>query len=117
MTINQRDDRIAYTRALVDDGLGGVVDRPTYQGRVEDDFEQMGFLYTDENNIPSSATIRVAGEFTDAYDAMSYLEIGGLTAADDQGDLVPIGFVYFFQYYDSDLDEYFYQVWIDEDTG
>jgi len=116
MTINTHITQPEYMRALLDDGSGGLVDAATQQARTESDFAQMGFVYTDYGDISTTASVRVAGQFTSAWDAMAYLEIGGLTATDGSGNLAPIGFVYFLKEFDEGLGEYTYTVYIDEET-
>lgn len=116
MTINSFDDYDDYQRSLWDDGAGGLVDNATFQSRVHDDFGQMGTIYNDPSDVPITATVREAGRFSNPFDAMEYLNSGGLSATDDTGDLVPIGFVYLVEEYDDLLQAETFIVYIDEDT-
>lgn len=116
MTINADQTHSEYLNDLHDDG-GSLASPSEVESRIESDFEQMGTLYTDQGAIPSTATVRESGTFTDPWAAMEYLSNGGLHATDDMGDLVPIGFVYFYQYFDDLLQQDAYVVYIDEDTN
>ena len=117
MATDHMETHSEYARRIADDGAGGLADRATIQANIADSFADLGTIYTDDSLIPSTASIRTAGTFTDAFDAKEWLETGGLIATDGTGELHPIGFVYFYQYYDEGLDEYVYEVYIDDDTS
>lgn len=102
---------------MADDGTGQVAPDSEIQANIAADFATLGTVFGDVNDIPDTASFRAAGRFTDPHAAAEYLELGGLVIRDDQGNLQPIGFVYFLQYYDEILEDWVYEVWIDEDTN
>jgi len=102
---------------MADDGTGQVADDATIQAHIREAFETLGAVFDDPNEIPFTASLRAAGRFTDAHDAEEYLERGGLVIRDENGDTVPIGWVYFNHYFDEVLEEEVYEVYIDEDTN
>lgn len=116
MTTPSDEERPEYIHRVSDDGAGGLEDTAGIADNIAATFTDLGTIYTDTGDIPSSASIRAAGAFTDAYAARQYLEGGGLSATDNDGNVVPIGFVYFFQYFDEVLEEDVYEVYIDDDT-
>lgn len=117
MSLNADDTHSEYLRQLHDDGGGGLADASTIADRIADDMSQLATIYTDRGDIPSSATVRLAGVFTDPYAAFEYLNNGGLAAFENNGNVIPIGFVYVYAYFDELLQVEAYEIWIDEDTG
>lgn len=116
MTLNWGDSFEETEEILWEAPGGGKATLAEYQSNVADAFAQMGSIYTDTGDIPSTATVRESGVFTNPYDAMKYLESGGLVASDSSGEVVPIGFVYLYEYYDELLQQTVYKVYIDEET-
>jgi len=102
---------------MADDGTGQVADDATIQQNVRDAFSTLGTVFDDVGDIPLTASFRAKGRFTDAHDAETYLELGGLVIRDENGDTVPIGWIYFNHYFDEILEEEVYEVWVDDDTN
>lgn len=100
-----------------DDGTGQVASDAQIQANIRAEFETLGTVFDNEGDIPFTASLRAAGRFTDPHDAADYLELGGLVIRDENGDTVPIGWVYFNHYFDEVLEEDVYEVYIDEDTN
>lgn len=109
------EEKSEYIRRMADDGVGNLATDSEIQQNITDHMEQLGIVTTVIGDIPSSATIRASGLFTDSQDALEYLELGGLVAHDGS-DNIPLGFVHFYFYYDDDLQADVYQVYIDEDS-
>ncbi len=111
------ETKTEYIVRMADEG-GGLATQEEVEEHVASSFEQLGTIYVDPENIPSSATIRPAGVFTDANDAYRYLEQGGLIVTENDGaDVIPIGFVYLLKEYDAVLMEMTWTVYIDEETN
>lgn len=117
MTTPYDESKKQYYNRMSDDGAGGLASESEIQQNIIDSFSDLGTVYTSPESVPSTATERPAGTFSDASDAMRYLERGGLVAVDDSGNVAPMGFVYFLQNYDEIYDEYEFTVYIDEDTS
>ncbi len=115
MTTPPDETRPEYRHRMSDDGGGGLEDVPGTEANIETSFLDLGTLYTSPASIPSTATVRPAGTFTDARDAREYLEIGGLVGGSG-GSVIPLGFVYFLQEFDEYLWENTYTVYIDENS-
>lgn len=111
------ETRDEYFQRMADDGMGGLADEATISDNIASSFADLGTIYTDTGDIPSTASVRAAGTFTDSFAARQWLEAGGLVASDNSGNLQPIGFVYFFEYFDDLLEVDAWEVWIDEDTS
>ncbi len=115
MTTDHYENTPEYLHRMADDGSGGLDTVENIDSRIASSFEDMGTVYTSEGSIPSKASIRLAGTFSSADNARSWLEYGGLVVTEDAGaSVVPIGFVYFFREFDEVTQEYLYQVYIDE---
>lgn len=102
---------------MVDDGAGAVDTDAQIQANIADAFGTLGTVVTDVGNIPTDASLRPNGRFTDAHDAEEYLERGGLVLRDDAGNTIPFPWVYFLSYFDEILEETVYEVHISEDTN
>lgn len=109
------EEKSEYIRRMADDGLGNLADDSEIQDNISDDLATLGVVTDVLEDVPSSATIRASGLFSDSQDALEYLELGGLVSTVD-GENVPMSFVYFYEYYDDDLQADMYQVYIDEDS-
>lgn len=111
------ETKAEYVRRMADEG-GLLASQAEVEANILESFEQMGTVFTSSGSIPSTASVRIAGTFTDANDCYRYLEQGGLVAAENDGvDVIPIGFVYLLEKYDEILMEMTYSVYIDEDTN
>lgn len=111
------ETKAEYIVRMADEG-GGLATQAQVEEHVASSFENLGTVYDDPADIPSTATIRAAGLFTDANDAYRYLEQGGLVATESGGTaVIPIGFVYLLKGYDEVLMEDTWTVYIDEDTN
>lgn len=111
------ETKTEYILRMADEG-GGLATQAQVEEHVAGSFESLATIYDDPGDIPSSATIRPAGVFTDANDAYRYLEQGGLVATENDGvDIIPIGFVYLLKEYDEVLMEMTWTVYIDQETN
>lgn len=118
MTTPPDEDRPDYTHRMADDGGGGLDTPANIQDHIDLSFEDLATIFTDPASIPTSASVRPAGSFTDAHDAMTYLETGGLVATENSGaNTIPIGFVYMLKEFDEVLEDWLFTVYIDEDTN
>lgn len=94
------------------------VDRSVYQENIRAHFETLAVVFDDVGDLPATAESRLkAGSFDDPLALHRYLDDGGLVSYDEDGKPVPIGFVYIVEYYDADFDEYYYDVYIDTESG
>lgn len=94
------------------------VDRDVYRDNIRAHFNELAIVYDDLGDIPATATSRInAGSFDDPISLHEYLDNGGLISYDDDGNPVPVGFVYIFERYDEDYDTYEYDVYIDTETN
>lgn len=116
MTTPSDETKQDYLNRMSDDGGGGLATPSEIQANIAASFADLGSVYTSAASIPTTATERGAGRFSDASDAVRYLEKGGLVSLDNSGNVAPIGFVYFLEEYDEIYDEYYYIVYIDEDS-
>ena len=117
MTTDQFENTPEYLHRMADDGLGGLDTVENIDAAIHSSFTDMGNVYTDPENIPETASMRLAGTFSSADNARSYLEYGGLIVTEDAGEtVVPIGFVYFLRWFDDVTQEYLYRVYIDEES-
>ncbi len=105
-----------HINRMADDGAGNLRSASAIETAMEAEFAELGNVVTSPAGIPADASIRPAGAFTDAQDALGYLERGGLVTVSDAGDNIPVGFVYFHQVWDEVLYEWVYQIWIDENS-
>lgn len=117
MSTDHYENTPEYLHRMADDGMGGLDTVENIDNRISSSFTEMGTIYTDEESIPETASVRLAGTFSTADNARSYLEYGGLIVTEDAGaTVVPIGFVYFLKEFDEVTEEYLYRVYIDEDS-
>lgn len=105
-----------YIRRMSDDGLGGLATPSEIADNISASIDDVAISVADVASLPSTATIRPAGTFTDAYDLRLYLERGGLSVVDEFGNTAPIGFVYVVESLDPILNEITWQVYIDTET-
>ena len=95
-----------------------AVDREVYRDNIRADFERLAVVFDDAGDVPATASGRVnAGRFDDPISLAEYLDNGGLLSYDEDGNPVPVGWVYIVEYYDADYDTYEYEVYIDTDTN
>lgn len=97
------------------------VDREIYRDNIRSDFQSLGIVLDDVGDIPASATVRQsAGFFDDPMALLQWMLDGpgqGLVSFDEDNNPVPIGWLYLLESYDEDLDQWFYEVWIDQDSN
>ena len=117
MTTPKPETKAEYIRRMADDGLGGLGSQAQVDANIASSFEDIAIVLTDEGDIPSSASSRTNGTFSDAESAHEYLERGGLVVTDGAGNTEPIGFVYVLKWFDDILNEWVWSVYIDDDTG
>lgn len=117
MATEWHETKSEYTRRMSDDGLGDLADQAQVDQSISDSFDELGSVATVVGDIPSTASIRPSGSFTDAESAKEYLDRGGLLVVDGSGDVEPIGFVWFLKEFDEVLEQYTWTVFIDDDTG
>lgn len=110
------ESKAEYIRRMADDGTGDLADLPEVEANVDASFADLGNVVASEAELPSSATIRPNGSFSDAASLHVYLESGGLVVTDGAGNAEPIGFVWLVKEFDDILFEYLWQVYIDQET-
>lgn len=103
-------------RRLADDGTGNLRSEAEIETALQSEFPQFGQVITNPGELPGDASIRATGYFTDPDDLKEWLEVGGMysTAA---GEYVPLSWVWLHEVYDEGLQEYTYQVYIEDDSG
>ncbi len=116
MTTPVPETMTEYIRRMANDGGGGLATPSEILDNVDASFAELATVVTDPENLPETSTIRPAGSFTDANSLHQYLENGGLVVTDAAGDASPIGFVWLLKVYDDILNEFIWQVYIDENT-
>ncbi|MEE8599433.1 MAG: hypothetical protein V3S69_08035 [Dehalococcoidales bacterium] len=102
---------------MSDDGLGGLASLTEVEQAISDSFDELGNVATTVGDIPSTASIRPSGSFTDAESCKEYLDRGGLLVVDSSENVEPIGFVWLLMEFDLVLEEYVWTVYIDDDTN
>jgi hypothetical protein len=98
-------------RRLADDGSGGLADVSQIASSVESEFARYGQVITDLADLPADANIRARGYFVDPGDLLEYLERGGMVSTQN-GQYVPVSWVYLYKTWNEGLQEYTYQVYI-----
>lgn len=116
MTTPNDETHSEYIARIADDGTGSVRSNSEIIDQIAAEFANMGTVYTDLGDIPSTATMRASGQFASPEDALEYLHRGGLVGSDGD-DVIPLGFVYFYEEFDDTYYENIYTVYIDEDTN
>lgn len=106
-----------HIQRLADDGAGGLRSPAEIEAAMEAEFASLGTIISDPISLPSDASIRASGAFTDAQDAQGYLERGGLAVVSGAGDNIPVPFVYFLLIFDEVLQEPVYQTYIRDESG
>ncbi len=109
------EEKSEYIRRMADDGAGNLASDSQIQDNISEAMALLGNVTTDPDDIPVGASIRASGLFTDSADALEYLELGGLVATSG-GDNIPLPFVHFLYYYDDDLQEEVYQIYISDES-
>lgn len=117
MSTEWHETKPEYTQRMSDDGLGGLASLTEVEQAIADSFDELGNVATLIGDIPSTASIRPAGSFSDGESAKEYLDRGGLLVVDNMGNVEPIGFVWFLQEFDLVLEQYVWTVYIDDDTN
>ncbi len=117
MPTEWHENKPEYTRRMSDDGLGGLADLTEVEQAISDSFDELGNVGLVIGDIPSTASIRPSGSFSDAESAKEYLDRGGLLVVDSAGNVEPIGFVWFLSEYDEVLEQQIWTVYIDDDTS
>ncbi len=105
-----------HINRMADDGAGNLEPPLAIEAAIEAEFDELGTVITDPDDVPVGASIRPAGGFTDSQDALGYLERGGLATVTDTGEHLPTSWVYFLRFWDEVLFEYVYQVYISDDS-
>lgn len=109
------DDRGEMERRHADDS-GSLADRETVWANIQGDFASLAIVFQDEGDLPATATGRFsAGSFDDPIALHEYLQDGGLVSYDENGDPVPVGWVYIVERETDDGFEY--DVFVDSDTN
>ncbi len=111
------ENKPEYTRRMSDDGAGDLASLPQVESAISGSFDELGQVVTDTGDLPGTATVRPSGSFSDAESAKEYLDRGGLLVVDSDGDVEPIGFVWFLKEFDEVLQQDVWTVYIDEDTS
>lgn len=105
-----------FTRRIADDGTGNLRSEAAIEQALRDEMGIFAQVDGDLGNFPSDANIRPKGFFTDPEDLREYLELGGLVATQG-GDYIPVTWIWLHEVYDDTLEEWTYQVYIQEDTN
>lgn len=111
------ENKPEYIRRVSDDGAGGLGTPAQVEGAIDASFAELGEVATTVGDIPSTATVRPSGSFSDAESCKEYLDRGGLLVVDGAGDVEPIGFVWLLKEFDEVLQQDVWTVYIDDDTG
>lgn len=113
--MTQYDDiqRNATTGGGEGDPASPVGDIEVY---VEQILEGYGTTHYDLDNMPSSASGRPNGMFSDYHDLERYLDGGALVLRDENGEPIPNPVVHIYIHEDEFYDGNIYEVWIDDDT-
>ncbi len=117
MTTPLSETKSQYIRRMSDDGVGGLASPAVIEAAIADSFDDIANVVTDVGDLPSTATIRPAGSFTDAESARQYLETGGLLTSDGAGNTEPLSFVWVLEEFDDILNQTVWTVYIDQETG
>jgi hypothetical protein len=101
--------------------LGGAEGDPAASpDEIQDFFEaelaELGTLHDGTDTLPSGATERPNGTFSNIGDLVRYLDAGALIFRDADGNYVPNPIVHIVHFYDEIFDQDIYETWIDEDT-
>jgi len=83
---------------------------------VDNAVSQFGIFHTDPSTIPTTATARPRGAFSDPNDLQHYLNSGGLLSYDELGQPVPSPIVHVLKRNLEFNDDIIYEVWIDDET-
>lgn len=110
------ETQAGHTGRMADDGMGQVDSEANIAANIASEFGTLGTVVTDESSLPMDASFRPAGRFTDAHDAETYLESGGLVLRDAFGNTIPFPWVYWLRVFDEILEEDTYQVYIRDDS-
>jgi hypothetical protein len=108
------ETQAGHTGRMADDGSGQVDTESNIAANIAAEFGTLGTVVSDEMSLPVDSSFRPSGRFTDAHDAETYLESGGLVLRDDLGNTIPFPWVYWLKTFDEILEEDVYQVYIRE---
>lgn len=95
---------------------GGLGDVDHIRDQINQDFASMGQIVDDLADIPVEGDVRANGIFTDPADAEEWLGSGGLLLHDENGQTIPLPWVWLIHSV-NDLGEDEYQIFLGDGSS